>query len=240
MKKEIHRAGTRGYAHHGWLETYHSFSFADYYNPERMNFGALRVLNDDLVQAGMGFGTHPHSNMEIVSIPLKGSLEHRDTTGAHTIIHVNDVQIMSAGTGVHHSEYNHSKTEEVNFLQIWITPKERNITPRYDQKTFSQEGRKNKFQLLVSPEKNNESVWINQDAYLWMADLDANNNLNYVLQKKTNGIYLFVIEGELMVEGETLRKRDAIAISEYDQALSVKAEKHSKILLIEVPMVSVR
>lgn len=235
MKTIVHRAETRGMADHGWLKSYHTFSFASYYNPERMNFGLLRVLNDDTVAAGMGFGKHPHDNMEIVSIPLKGSLEHQDSMGNKMVIGLNEVQIMSAGSGVRHSEYNHSKTEEVKFLQIWVFPKERNIEPRYEQKVFSPEDRKNKFKTVVSPYKEDGSLWINQDAYFVLGDLDGGKALTYTLNDKSHGVYLFVLEGSVEAGGEKLNRRDAIGISE-TESFEVKASENAEVLLIEVPM----
>ena len=235
MKKVIHRAEDRGFADHGWLKSFHSFSFASYYNPERMNFGLLRVLNDDSVAAGMGFGQHPHDNMEIVSIPLKGSLEHQDNMGNKQVIGPNEVQIMSAGKGVKHSEYNHSKTEDVKFLQIWVFPKEKNIQPRYEQKVFDPKGRKNSFQTVVSPEQTDSSLWINQDAWLVLGDLDSGKSLAYKLRDKAHGVYVFVLEGSVEAGGETLKRRDAIGISEAE-SLEVKATENAQVLLIEVPM----
>lgn len=235
MKKVIHRADSRGLAQHGWLTSRHTFSFANYYHPERQNFGALRVLNDDIVAGGMGFGTHPHDNMEIVSIPLKGALEHRDNMGTTAVIKENDVQIMSAGTGVQHSEYNHSKTDTVNFLQIWIFPKVKNIQPRYDQKTFAPGERKNQLKVVISPEKNDSTIWINQDAYFSLGNMDAGNEQHYTVKIKGNGVYLFVLEGEIEVEGETLNRRDAIGLSECD-LVEIKALKNAEILVMEIPM----
>lgn len=235
MKKTIHKAVSRGLAEHGWLKSHHSFSFASYYNPERMNFGVLRVLNDDVVAPGMGFGRHPHDNMEIISIPLKGALEHQDNMGTKAVIHANDIQIMSAGTGVQHAEYNHSKTESVNFLQIWIVPKKRNIEPRYDQKTFNPEERKNQFKLVVSPNTNDGSIWINQDAYFSLGSLDAGKELEYRFHKKENGLYVFVLDGELEVAGEVLQKKDALGLELIDK-VNFKAIQKTDVLLMEVPM----
>ena len=235
MKKEVHRADSRGYAYHGWLRSYHSFSFAGYHNPQRMNFGALRVFNDDIVAPSMGFGQHPHDNMEIVSIPLRGSLEHEDTEGNHFVIKTNDVQIMSAGTGIQHSEKNHSSKEDVNFFQIWVMPKIRNIPPRYQQMTFSPEGRKNKLVTIVSPEQSDSHLWINQDAWLSLADMEKGKTLNYSLQKEGNGLYLFVVSGKIRVEGEELERRDAIEIEDIE-TLKFSASEFSEVLLIEVPL----
>jgi redox-sensitive bicupin YhaK (pirin superfamily) len=235
MKTTIHKSNSRGLADHGWLKSRHTFSFAGYHNPERMRFGLLRVLNDDIVQPGMGFGSHPHDNMEIVSIPLKGELAHKDSTGHKEVIKTNDVQIMSAGSGLTHSEFNNSKTDEVNFLQIWIFPKEKDITPRYEQKTFKPAERKNNFITVISPEKNNDSLWINQDAFFALGNADAGKSLEYTIKHKGNGVYIFVIEGEIEAEGEKLGRRDAIGIEDIDK-ISVKAIEDSELLLIEVPM----
>ncbi len=235
MQKVIHRSDSRGLAQHGWLTSRHTFSFANYYNPERQNFGVLRVLNDDIVAGGMGFGTHPHDNMEIISIPLQGILEHKDNMGTTAVIHANDVQIMSAGTGVQHSEYNHSKTDTVNFLQIWVFPKLKNIKPRYDQKTFLPEERKNQLKVVISPEKNDSTIWINQDAYFSLGNFDAGNEQNYTIKIKGNGLYIFVLEGEAEIDGEVLNRRDAIGLPELDQ-VKIKANKNTEVLVMEIPM----
>lgn len=235
MKTIFYPANERGYANHGWLEARHSFSFASWYDESKIHFGALRVLNDDIVAPGMGFGAHPHDNMEIVTIPLKGSLEHKDSMGNIGVIAPGEIQAMSAGSGIQHSEYNHSKTDFVNLLQIWVFPKERNIKPRYEQIKFDVSERKNKFQLIVSPEKSERVMWINQDAYFSMADMDSNIELNYTINKKGNGAYIFVIDGSIDVEGKTLNKKDAIGISEID-SFKVKGTSPAQILVIEVPM----
>lgn len=235
MKTVLHKANTRGHANHGWLDSHHTFSFANYYDESRIHFGALRVLNDDIVQGGMGFGTHPHDNMEIVSIPLKGALEHRDNTGRHEIIKTNDVQIMSAGSGIAHSEYNASKTELVNFLQIWVFPKVRNIPPRYDQKTFRPEDRLNKIQTVVSPEKENGSIFINQDAWFSVGTLAGDFKSDYVIRRPGNGVYAFVIEGNVTVGGQELAKRDGLGVWE-TETLPIQANTNAELLLIEVPM----
>jgi len=235
MKTTIYKSDSRGLADHGWLLSRHTFSFAGYHNPERMKFGLLRVLNDDIVQAGMGFGAHPHDNMEIVSIPLKGSLAHKDSTGTKEVIKTGDVQIMSAGSGITHSEFNNSETEPVNFLQIWVFTKIRDITPRYEQKTFNKADRKNKIQTVVSPEKDSGALWINQDAYFSLAMPDKNTVLNYDIKHKGNGLYVFVLEGSVEIEGVKLEKRDAIGIEDIENA-EIKAGENSEILLIEVPM----
>lgn len=234
-KKIIHKATSRGHANHGWLESHHTFSFARYYNPERMNFGLLRVLNDDIVAPGMGFGAHPHDNMEIISIPISGELAHQDSTGNKKVIQTNDVQIMSAGSGLTHSEFNNSKTDKVNFLQIWVFPKEQNITPRYEQKTFKPEDRQNKLQTVVSPEKDAESIWINQDAWFTLGTLKAGFAEDYKLHKTGNGVYAFVIDGEVEIDGEKLGKRDGMGISDTD-TLTIKTSADAELLLMEIPM----
>ena len=235
MKTVFHAAAERGFASRGWLKSYHSFSFSSYHDPEKMNFGLLRVLNDDFVEQGMGFGTHGHDNMEIVSIPLSGALKHNDSTGREAVINHGDVQIMSAGSGIQHSEYNNSKTEPVKFLQIWVFPKKKDIEPRYEQKSFNEADKKNQFLTVVSPEKNAKSIWINQDAYFSMANLDANFNLDYTLKNPNHGIYAFVLEGNVDVAGKTLGERDALGVYETDK-VSFKANSDAKILVIEVPM----
>jgi redox-sensitive bicupin YhaK (pirin superfamily) len=235
MKKIIHKAASRGYADHGWLRSYHTFSFASYQNSERMNFGMLRVLNDDVVQPEMGFGTHPHRNMEIISIPISGALSHTDSIGNKRSIEVGEVQVMSAGTGLKHSEFNDSKINAVNFLQLWIIPEIENITPYYNQKIFEALERKNKFQVLVSPKDKQVvgSLPINQQGYISMIDLDKGFETKYDLK---NGAYFFLIEGEVLIENENLKKRDAIGIIEKNK-VNIKANKSSKLLVIDIPMI---
>jgi len=234
MNKIIHKASTRGFANHGWLKSYHTFSFASYQNPERMNFGMLRVLNDDVVQPKMGFGTHPHRNMEIISIPITGPLSHKDSMGNKRAIKVGEVQVMSAGTGITHSEFNDSKTSESNFLQLWIIPEKEEVTPYYDQKVFDEEDRKNKFQTLVSPRTNHVegSLPIYQQGYIYMIDLDQGFETEYTLK---NAAYFFLINGEVEVADETLENRDAVGI-ENTEKVTIKASKKSKLLVIDVPM----
>jgi len=234
LKTILHKAESRGYANHGWLKSYHTFSFAGYYNENRVHFGALRVLNDDTVAAGMGFGKHPHDNMEIVSIPLSGDLEHQDTTGRHEIIKQGDVQIMNAGNGIAHSEKNANRDREVKFLQIWVMPKERNITPRYEQKTFSITDRKNKLQTVVAPDDSN-AVWINQNAWFTLGDLEKEATTTYTLHDKSNGVYVFVLNGNISVNGFALNERDGLGITEAE-TLELKGDTHTEVLLIEVPM----
>jgi len=235
MKKIIHKADTRGFFDYGWLKTSHTFSFSSYYDPERVNFGMLRVLNDDFVAAGEGFGTHPHNDMEIVTIPLDGALAHKDSTGSEGVIYPDEVQIMSAGTGIRHSEFNHLQDGTSNFLQLWIFPDKKGHQPRYNQNYFDPAERKNKFQFIVTPEKKDGNLWLNQDAFLSRIDLDKSNSVTYKIHTKGNGVYLFLIEGEIVVAGETLSKRDGIGIYEADE-FSITASKDSQILLIEIPM----
>ena len=235
MKTKLFLSDSRGYADHGWLKSSHSFSFASYYNPDQMNFGALRVLNDDWVAPSMGFGSHGHRDMEIISIPLSGDLKHRDNMGNETIIRSGDIQVMSAGSGVEHSEMNASESEPVAFLQIWIFPKVKNVTPRYDQLTLKVEDSTNRWQQILSPNKEDEGVWIHQDAFMYLNHLDSHSSTTYTLKSAANGVYLFVIEGEVTVEGEPLRRRDAIGITEADK-FTLSAQTNAKLLAIEVPM----
>lgn len=235
MKTIFHKSDSRGYFNHGWLKTYHTFSFAGYYDPKRTHFGLLRVLNDDTVEPGMGFGTHPHDNMEIVTIPLEGILEHKDSTGNKKTLKTEEVQIMSAGSGLTHSEYNHSKDEPVTLLQIWVFPKEKDIEPRYDQKLFDRKDRENKIYTLVSPEKNGHSMWINQDTYFSRLKLDSGKSIEYKINKSGNGLYVFLIDGKINIAEQVLETRDGIGIEEIEK-ISLKAEKDSEILFIEVPM----
>lgn len=235
METVFHPSSGRGHANHGWLDSYHSFSFASWYEPSKIHFGALRVLNDDVVTGGAGFGAHPHDNMEIVSIPLQGALAHKDSTGNEKFIKTGEVQIMSAGTGLHHSEYNASKTDAVNFLQIWVFPKLNNIKPHYDQKAFDSDARKNNWQILVSPDEKDGGLWINQDAVFARTSLDQNKKLSYVPKFAGNGVYLFVIEGSVEVNRQVVNKRDAIGISGADN-VEITALEGADVLAIEVPM----
>ncbi len=234
MEMIVHRSESRGLAEHGWLTSRHSFSFASYHHPERMGFGLLRVLNDDLVAGGKGFATHSHKNMEIISIPLFGNLAHKDSTGREKVIRAGDVQIMSAGTGIAHSEYNHSADEEVQFLQIWIYPKAKDIAPHYDQKTFASEGRINQWQKVVY-NSDDAAIGINQDAALSLADIDAGENITYEWEQEGNGLYLFVLNGEVQVGGQSLDRRDAVGITGVS-SLGIKAKSYAELLAIEVPM----
>lgn len=231
----IHKADSRGFANHGWLQSYHTFSFANYYNPERVHFGALRVLNDDSVAAGMGFGTHPHDNMEIISIPLEGDLQHKDSMGNVAVIKNGDVQVMSAGTGISHSEMNKNTDKAVKFLQIWVFPKAQNVTPRYGQITLNADDRKNKFQQIVSPNQNSEGVWINQDAWFHLGKFDQGQQINYELKQNGNGVYVFVLSGDVAVNGTELNKRDGIGVWDTN-SISFKMNSEAEVLLMEVPM----
>ena len=231
----LHRADSRGHANHGWLNSYHTFSFAGYNDPERMNFGVLRVLNDDTVAGGMGFGKHPHDNMEIISIPLAGDLEHQDSTGREAVIRQGDVQVMSAGTGLAHSEKNHNRDKEVKFLQIWVFPKLRNVAPRYAQQSFKAADRHNKLQQVLSPSPDDTGVWIHQDAWFHLTDLDAGVSLEYALKQAGNGVYAFVLDGDVTINGQGLHRRDGFGL--WDVAtLSIRADTATKLLLMEVPM----
>jgi redox-sensitive bicupin YhaK (pirin superfamily) len=238
MKTILHKATERGHANHGWLDSHHSFSFAHFYDPDKIHFGALRVLNDDIVQGGMGFGTHPHDNMEIISIPLSGDLEHKDSMGNTGVIRQNDVQIMSAGTGIQHSEYNKNKDKLVNFLQIWVFPKVKNITPRYDQKTLRTEDRVNKLQVIVSPDSTTAGetgVKINQEAWFNLGTLSKGTDVSYQLHDSNHGVYIFVIEGDVTVNGQALNKRDGLGVSDTEK-ISLTADSNAEVLLMEVPM----
>lgn len=235
-KTTLHPASERGHVNFGWLDSHHSFSFGHWYDPNKIHFGALRVLNDDIVQGGGGFGAHPHDNMEIVSIPLNGALAHKDSTGTDGIIQTGDVQIMSAGSGIRHSEYNNSKTNPVNFLQIWVFPKEKNIKPRYAQKNFDASERKNQWQVVVSPDEAEGGVWINQDSRFALTKLDKGKSIDFVSKFKGNGVYFFVIEGSIEVDGKKLNRRDAVGIAGLDK-INIKAEADAEVLAIEVPMI---
>ena len=235
MKVILHKSNHRGVADHGWLKSHHTFSFANYHNPKRMGFGVLRVINDDVVAPSKGFGTHPHQNMEIISVPLKGSLKHKDTMGNKHVIKKGEVQAMSAGTGLQHSEYNNSNEEEVNFLQIWILPRKNNVRPSYSQKEFSESNRLNKAQLIVSPDGREDSVEINQDAYFSLAKLNKDNKLYYSMYVEGNGVYFFVLDGSFTVNGELLELRDGLGV-ENIREVEISSESDGEILIMEVPM----
>src|SRR4051812_20263744 len=234
MKIISHAADRRGHISLGWLDSHHSFSFGNYYDPQKVNFGMLRVLNDDVIAGGSGFKSHPHDNMEIVSIPLEGAIEHKDSTGIQAVIKKNDVQIMSAGSGIKHSEYNHYKDREANFLQIWVIPAERNGKPGYDQKTFNPDNRINTFQTIVAPDDEN-AVSINQNAWFSLSNLKSGFATSYRIKKGGNGVYAFVIDGSITINDHILFKRDALGIWDID-TLEMKAGTDVELLLIEVPM----
>jgi quercetin 2,3-dioxygenase len=235
MKTILYPARERGHVNIGWLESFHSFSFGQFHDPEKVHFGALRVVNDDMIAGGGGFGTHPHDNMEIVTIPLEGNLAHKDSTGNEGIIRKGDVQIMSAGTGIRHSEYNASKTEKAKLLQIWVFPKLKNIVPLYGQKTFSLNDRKNKWQVVVSPDMAEQALNINQDARFSLVDLEAGKSIGYQMKWENSGLYLFVIEGAIKTNDQALSNRDALGITETDQ-VKIEAISDAQLLAIEVPL----
>ncbi len=235
MKKIIHKSVTRGHANHGWLNTYHSFSFANYYDPERIQFGALRVLNDDWIAAGQGFGKHPHDNMEIITIPLTGDLEHKDSMGNAGIIRNGEIQVMSAGTGIQHSEFNANENEDLTLLQIWVFPNKHNVEPRYDQISIKELQKENNFFQILSPNKNDQGVWIHQDAWFHLGYLKPDWSGQYTLKDPNNGVYIFMIDGEAIIEDENVQKRDAIGFNEVTQ-LNIEILKDSTILIMEVPM----
>ena len=237
MKKSAFPAQQRGHADHGWLKTYHSFSFANYFNPECMNFGVLRVLNDDFIAGGGGFGTHPHDNMEIITIPFAGDLEHKDSMGNVGVIRQGDVQVMSAGTGILHSEYNKNADVDVELFQIWVFPNKKNVTPRYDQISIQELQTQNSWYQILSPNPDDQGVWIHQDAWFHLGDFSEATNLDYTLKKEDNGLYIMVIEGSATVAGETLNRRDALGLSEV-QNVPFEVAADSKILLMEIPMLN--
>ncbi|WDZ98870.1 pirin family protein [Mucilaginibacter sp. SJ] len=235
MKTIFYPESERGHNDIGWLKANFSFSFASYYNPDKMNFGALRVLNDDIIAAGRGFGSHPHDNMEIITIPLKGGFEHKDSMGNTGVVNAGEVQVMSAGTGVYHSEYNASHTEAANTLQIWLFPKERNIQPRYDQMSFKDRFKLNELTTLISPERSENTLWINQDATFSMGEFEAGQTINYDIKTKGNGAYVFVLDGAAKINNQVLNKKDALGV--YDtSSLTIIAQEPSRFLIIDVPM----
>lgn len=235
MKTTVHTADSRGFQNHGWLVANHSFSFANYYNPERVHFGVLRVLNDDFVTAGMGFGMHPHSNMEIVTIPLSGELHHKDSMGNFGAIKKGEIQVMSAGTGIQHSEFNGSNDKPVTLLQIWVIPRENGVEPRYDQLKISDNAVDNEFQQIVSPNPEDDGSWIHQDAWFHLGNFTENVNRTYQLKKSENGVYVFVISGTVKIGDIILNQRDALGITEKDH-FEMEISENSEVLLIEVPM----
>jgi len=232
----LHKADTRGHADHGWLSSHHTFSFAGYYNPERMQFGALRVFNDDKVAGGRGFDAHPHDNMEIISIPLEGDLEHKDNLGNTEIIREGDIQVMSTGTGVFHSEYNANKDRPVSFLQIWLYPNQLNVTPRYDQISLNIAGKKNQLQQIISPDKEDAGTWIYQDAWFNMGLFDKGKEMDYRVKKEGNGVYVFVLSGSFTIDGQSVGTRDGIGITGTENISIVATDDNAELLIIDVPM----
>jgi len=235
MNSVLHKANTRGNANHGWLKANHSFSFANYYNPERMHFGVLRVLNDDTIAPGRGFGTHPHDNMEIITIPLEGDLKHEDNMGNGTIIKNGDIQVMSAGTGITHSEFNANNNSEVKLLQIWLFPNKKNVEPRYDQIEIKSISKTNEFNQILSPFKDDQGVWIHQNAWFQLGSFDKSTAIDYNIKKETNGLYVFMIEGQAKVNDQDLYLRDGYGLWNTEE-VKIQAEKGSKILMMDVPM----
>ncbi len=235
MNTVLHKANTRGSADHGWLEVNHTFSFANYYNPERMSFGVLRVLNDDIIAPSEGFGTHPHDNMEIITIPLEGALKHKDSMGNGAVVQHGDVQVMSAGTGLEHSEFNANDDQHVKVLQIWLFPNKKNVIPRYDQISIKDIEKKNKFYQVLSPNMDDHGVWIHQDAWFQLGEFDKDISTNYSIHKPGNGVYAFIIQGTAEIAGQALEKRDGFGLWNIDE-FNIKANKNSRILLMEVPM----
>lgn len=237
MKNSVlHLANTRGHANHGWLNSYHTFSFAQYHNPERVHFGVLRVLNDDTVAPGMGFGRHPHDNMEIISIPLEGDLEHQDSMGNTTVIKSGDIQVMSAGTGVTHSEYNKNKDKPVKFLQIWVFPNKKNVEPRYNQIKLNTEDSRNKLQQILSPNAEDDGVWIHQNAWFHLGNFDNTIESTYQLKDNTNGVYVFVLNGSVKIDEQVLNNRDGFGIWDIEKINITSLEANTRFLLMEVPM----
>lgn len=231
----LHKASSRGFANHGWLKANHSFSFARYYNPERMNFGVLRVLNDDIIGAGMGFGTHPHDNMEIITIPLYGDLAHKDSMGNEAVIKHGDIQVMSAGTGILHSEFNPNTDKDANTLQIWVFPNKQNVIPRYDQISLDLNDRKNKLQQILSPDPEDSGVWIHQDAWFHIGNFDSEQTFEYQAKRVGNGLYVFVIYGSILVNNQILDSRDGFGIWDYEN-VKFTSKSATEILLMDVPM----
>ena len=232
----LHKANTRGHANHGWLDAHHSFSFANYYNPERMHFGTLRVLNDDIINGGEGFGKHPHDNMEIITIPMEGAIEHKDSMGNSSVIHAGEIQVMSAGTGITHSEFNHFKDNKLKLLQIWIFPNHKGVTPRYDQLKLEPLDKQNKLQQILSPNPEDAGVWIHQNAWFHLGHFDKDKTVEYKLKDKTNGVYAFIISGQFKINGQQLDTRDGFGIWDISSLDIQSASNHSEILLMEVPM----
>lgn len=235
INKVVHKAASRGHANHGWLQANHSFSFGNWFDKDKIQFGVLRVLNDDIIAGGMGFGTHPHANMEIITIPLEGDLAHKDSMGNEAIIKTGEIQVMSAGTGVEHSEFNPNAILETKLFQIWLFPNKQNVTPRYQQITFDKSKQLNNFAQIVSPNQTDDNVWIHQDAWFYLSDFELNFSKKLNLKKAGNGFYIIVIEGAIEIENEKLERRDAIGIWNASQ-IEIKALAKAKFLIMEVPM----
>lgn len=233
-KQIVYTAESRGHAQHGWLDTYHTFSFANYYDPQRIHFGNLRVINDDFIARGKGFGTHPHDNMEIITIPLSGAIQHKDSMGTSEVIKSGEIQVMSAGTGIYHSEFNPSDTEDLNIFQIWIFPKKENVTPRYGQ--MSLDWKHNEWNQVVSPNASEQATWINQDAWITVGEFESNKNLKYQMHQKGQGVWAMLVEGEAEINGTSLKRRDSIGIWETENIDIKTLQPNTKIMLIEVPM----
>lgn len=235
MKTVLHKAKSRGYANHGWLETSHTFSFANYYNPERVHFGALRVLNDDSIAGGKGFGTHPHDNMEIITIPLVGDLAHKDSMGNGTTIKSGDIQVMSAGTGIKHSEFNANEDKGVELLQIWVFPDKKQVEPRYDQITLDETKMENQLSQILSPTADDDGVWIHQNAWFHIGNFEPGKSFDYELKDKSNGAYIFLIDGKIKANDQELEKRDGFGVWETEK-INFEALEKSRVLIMEVPM----
>lgn len=234
MKTVFHPADQRGHANHGWLDAHHSFSFASWYDPSKIHFGALRVLNDDIIAGSMGFGTHPHDNMEIITIPLVGALKHRDSMGNEATITAGEIQVMSAGTGIQHSEFN-ATNETLNLFQIWVFPNKKNVTPRYDQQLLDTAKMKNNFAQILSPDPADDGVWIHQDAWFHLGEFDKGQSANYTVKSANNGVYVLVVEGQITINGQELNKRDALGVWN-TEAFAISFNENSKVLLLDVPM----
>jgi redox-sensitive bicupin YhaK (pirin superfamily) len=232
----IHKADSRGHADHGWLKANHSFSFANYYDPERVHFGVLRVLNDDYVEGGQGFPMHPHDNMEIITIPLEGALEHKDSMGNKEVVRAGEIQVMSAGTGIYHSEYNHYKDKALKLFQIWLMPNKRNVTPRYDQMLLDVNQRRNKLQQILSPSADDEGVWIHQDAWFFLGTFDEGVNTTHTVKRQGNGVYIMVVNGKFEINGTVLEQRDAIGLSDINEINIKSLSQDAEILVMDLPM----
>jgi len=237
MTTQVYKSNERGKADFGWLDANFSFSFGNYFNKDKVQFGMLRVLNDDTIAAGMGFGTHPHENMEIITIPLEGGLKHRDSMGNEGIIGFGEVQVMSAGTGILHSEMNASTNERAKTLQLWVFPEKENVAPRYDQKSFDLASKINTFVNVVSPQDKNDgnALWVHQQTFFNLGIFESGTSVNYKVNIAKNGVYLFLIEGEIEVDNQTLIERDAMGITNFED-FDIVVKQQAKILLVEVPM----